>query len=128
MHASPRRVLVVDDNTDATEMMAALLEMHGHTVWIAHDGHTALAHADQIAPEVALLDIGLPGLDGYELARRLRQADGTRQARLVAVTGWGQDGDRAKARDAGFDAHLTKPAAPHDILAVLAAEPTGAVS
>jgi CheY-like chemotaxis protein len=121
-------VLVVDDNTDATEMMAALLEMHGHTVWIAHDGHTALALADQIAPEVALLDIGLPGLDGYELARRLRQADGTRQARLVAVTGWGQDGDRAKARDAGFDAHLTKPAAPHDILAVLTAERTGAVS
>jgi signal transduction histidine kinase len=114
-----RRVLVVDDNTDSTEMMAALLEMHGHTVWVAHDAHGALALAKEVSPEVALLDIGLPGLDGYELARRLRQSDVTRRARLVAVTGWGQDGDRAKARDAGFDAHLTKPAAPTDILAVL---------
>jgi signal transduction histidine kinase/CheY-like chemotaxis protein len=121
--ANPRRVLVVDDNTDATEMMAALLEMHGHAVWVAHDAHSALAVADEIAPEVALLDIGLPGLDGYELARRLRRADVTRKTRLVAVTGWGQDGDRAKARDAGFDAHLTKPAAPQDILAVLSSEP-----
>jgi signal transduction histidine kinase/CheY-like chemotaxis protein len=114
-----RRVLVVDDNTDSAEMMAALLEMHGHTVWVAHDAHGALALANEVSPEVALLDIGLPGLDGYELARRLRQSDATRRARLVAVTGWGQDGDRAKARDAGFDAHLTKPAAPKDILAVL---------
>lgn len=85
---------------DATEMMAPLLEMHGHAVWVAHDAHSALAVADQIAPQMALLDSGLPGLDGYELARRLRRADLTRQTRLVAVTGWGQDGDRAKAGDA----------------------------
>jgi signal transduction histidine kinase/CheY-like chemotaxis protein len=116
---SSRRVLVVDDNTDSAEMMAALLEMHGHSVWVAHDAPGALALADQVVPEVALLDIGLPGVDGYELARRLRQGEGTRRTRLVAVTGWGQDGDRAKAKDAGFDAHLTKPAAPKDILSVL---------
>jgi signal transduction histidine kinase/CheY-like chemotaxis protein len=117
--ASVRRVLVVDDNIDSTEMMAALLEMHGHTVWIAHDAEGALTLAGQVTPDVALLDIGLPGLDGYELARRMRKGDGTRQTRLVAITGWGQEGDRAKARAAGFDAHLTKPAAPQDILSVL---------
>lgn len=118
----PQRVLVVDDNTDATEMMAALLNMHGHDVWIAHDAEQALAVANEVVPDVALLDIGLPGLDGYELARRLRQGDATRDVRLVAVTGWGQDGDRARARDAGFDAHLTKPAESGLILSAVAPE------
>jgi signal transduction histidine kinase/ActR/RegA family two-component response regulator len=117
--ASPRRVLVVDDNTDAATMMAALLEAHGHTVWMAHDAENALRMASCVPLDVALLDIGLPGLDGYELARRLRQDGLTRNVRLVAVTGWGQDGDRARARDAGFDAHLTKPAEPDLLLSVL---------
>ena len=117
--ASPRRVLVVDDNTDAATMMAALLEAHGHTVWMTHDAESALRMASRVPLDVALLDIGLPGLDGYELARRLRQDGLTRNVRLVAVTGWGQDGDRARAREAGFDAHLTKPAEPELLLSVL---------
>jgi signal transduction histidine kinase len=113
------RVLIVDDNHDAVEMMAALLEMHGHEVRVAHDADSALAAARDFAPEVAVLDIGLPGTDGYELARRLRTDARTREVRLVALTGWGQDGDRAKARDAGFDVHLTKPADPELILAAI---------
>ncbi len=114
-----RRVLVVDDNTDAAAMLGAFLELHGHTVLIAHDARAALTAAGEAVPDVALLDIGLPGMDGYELARRLREGDATRHVRLVALTGWGQDGDRARAREAGFDAHLTKPAEPHMILGVL---------
>lgn len=117
--SSPLRVLVVDDNVDAAEMMAALLEMHGHRVSVAHDGHRALQMATSVAPDVALLDIGLPGMDGYTLAQRLREDAQTRHLRLIAVTGWGQDGDRARARDAGFDGHLTKPAEPSAILAML---------
>ena len=114
-----RRVLVVDDNTDAAAMLGAFLELHGHTVLIAHDALAALTAAGEAVPDVALLDIGLPGMDGYELARRLREGDATRHVRLVALTGWGQDGDRARAREAGFDVHLTKPAEPHMILGVL---------
>ena len=105
-----RRVLVVDDNVDAATTMGLLLEMYGHTVCIAHDAQGALEAARASPPDVALLDIGLPDLDGYELARQLRQHDATHRMRLIAVTGWGQDHDRTRARDAGFDAHLTKPA------------------
>jgi CheY-like chemotaxis protein len=114
------RVLIVDDNVDAAEMMGALLETRGHSVRIAHDADSALAAARDFAPSAAVLDIGLPGTDGYELARRLRSDARTREMRLVALTGWGQDGDRARARDAGFDAHLTKPADPDRILAAIA--------
>lgn len=114
-----RRVLVVDDNRDSAEMMGALLEMHGHQVRIAHDAATALAAAIEFAPQAALLDIGLPDLDGYELARRLRGDERTGHTRLIALTGWGQAADRARAQDAGFDAHLTKPAEPDAILAAL---------
>jgi signal transduction histidine kinase len=113
------RVLIVDDNVDAVEMMAALLEMHGHEVRVAHDAASALAAAHDFAPEAAVLDIGLPGTDGYELARRFRGDPRTRDVRLVALTGWGQDGDRVRARDAGFDVHLTKPADPDLILAAI---------
>jgi signal transduction histidine kinase len=113
------RVLIVDDNVDAVEMMAALLEMHGHEVRVAHDAASALAAAHDFAPEAAVLDIGLPGTDGYELARRFRGDARTRGVRLVALTGWGQDGDRVRARDAGFDVHLTKPADPDMILAAI---------
>ena len=114
-----RRVLVVDDNVDAATTMGLLLEMHGHTVCIAHDAQGALEAARASLPDVALLDIGLPDLDGYELARRLRQHDATHRMRLIAVTGWGQEHDRTRARDAGFDAHLTKPAEPDAVLGVL---------
>jgi signal transduction histidine kinase len=111
----PRRVLVVDDNADAASMIAVLLEQYGHQVRVAHDGETALLACREFQAEVALLDIGLPGMDGYILARRLRDVhDGA--LRLVALTGWGQHADRERARAAGFDAHLTKPA---DVQAVL---------
>jgi signal transduction histidine kinase len=114
------RVLVVDDNVDAAEMMAALLEAHGHSVRIAHDAQAAIEAARQFEPDAAVLDIGLPGTDGYELARWLRRDARTAGTRLVALTGWGQEGDRSRARAAGFDAHLTKPADPEAILAAIA--------
>lgn len=114
-----RRVLVVDDNVDAATTMAMLLEMYGHSVWVAHDARTALETAKAAVPDVALLDIGLPDLDGYELARLFRRDDSMRRIRLVAVTGWGQEDDRVRARDAGFDAHLTKPVEPERVLQML---------
>ncbi|MEZ5287252.1 MAG: ATP-binding protein [Vicinamibacterales bacterium] len=114
-----RRVLVVDDNADAASLLATLLELHGHRVWVEHRAETALLTATRVTPDVALLDIGLPDISGYDLARRLRQEASTCHMRLVAVTGFGQAADRTRARDAGFDAHLTKPAEPDAILAVL---------
>ena len=101
--------------------MALLLQSHGHHVLQADNGIQALQLAAEYQPEFALLDIGLPGMDGYELARRLREDPRTRRVRLIAVTGWGQDGDRARAQDAGFDAHLTKPADPDVVLAAVGA-------
>ena len=116
---APKRVLVVDDNHDAAAMMEALLELYGHTVLVAHNAETALTLAQEARVDVALLDIGLPGMDGYELARQLRAQDCTRNMRLVAVTGWGQEADKTRARAAGFDAHLTKPAEPDVVLSIL---------
>jgi CheY-like chemotaxis protein len=100
-------------------MMEALLAMYGHTVLVAHSAETALTLSQQAAVDVALLDIGLPGMNGYELARHLRAQDSTGNLRLVAVTGWGQEADKARARAAGFDAHLTKPAEPDVVLSIL---------
>jgi signal transduction histidine kinase len=108
----PRRVLVVDDNTDSAESLDRLLGLQGHEVRTAHDGPTALRVAQMFGPEVVLLDIGLPQMDGYEVARQLREQIGLRQVVLVALTGYGQEEDRRKAAEAGFDAHLTKPADP----------------
>ncbi|MBV8755649.1 MAG: PAS domain-containing protein [Deltaproteobacteria bacterium] len=101
------RVLVVDDNRDAAELMGELLTERGHDVRTAHDGLDALRVAAEFRPQVALLDIGLPVMDGYELAQRLREAVGP--LRLIAVTGYGQASDRERARSAGFDLHLAKP-------------------
>jgi len=114
-----RRILVVDDNADAAEALALVLGMTGHEVRLAGDGPSALAAAAEFRPEVVLLDIGLPGMDGYEVARRLRSGDGLRDMSLVALTGYGQEADRERARAAGFDHHLVKPASPEAILAVL---------
>jgi CheY-like chemotaxis protein len=114
-----RRVLVVDDNVDSAEMISALLEMHGHEVSVAHDADGALAAVREFSPDAALLDIGLPGITGYDLARQLRTDRRTRQMQLIALTGWGQENDRARAREAGFDVHLTKPVEPHIVLAAL---------
>ena len=105
--ALPRRVLVVDDNLDAASTLALLLQSLGHETLVVHDGATALAAAPQFRPDIMLLDIGMPGLDGYEVARRLRAAG--HKFRIIAVTGWGQEADRQKAREAGFDVHLVKP-------------------
>ncbi len=107
--AASRRVLVVDDNVDAAELLGAVLELDGHQVMVVHDGLTALDRMDTFAPQVVFLDISLPGLDGYEVARRIRRRPGGAGVRLVAVTGFGQASDRRRSREAGFDAHLVKP-------------------
>ncbi|MFT3774657.1 MAG: ATP-binding protein [Minicystis sp.] len=118
--ASPRRlrVLVVDDNVDAAITLADLVRAQGHDVRIAHDGHEALAAAGEQRPELVFLDIGLPGMDGYEVARRLRDAV---PARLVALTGYGQEADRRRAAEAGFAQHLVKPAQPDAVIGLLKA-------
>jgi PAS domain S-box-containing protein len=115
--AGRRRVLVVDDNADAAELLGGLLRSSGHEVMIASDGPQALDLAGAFRPEVALLDIGLPVMDGYELARRLRSQLDT--VRLIAVTGYGQDSDRERSRAAGFDAHMIKPVDPDVLEAAL---------
>lgn len=102
-------ILIADDNKDAAEMVKQLLAMQGHTVDMAHDGNTALELAKKTAPDLALLDIGMPGMDGFELAMALRQLPRLQSTCLAAVTGWGSQADRERTRDAGFDHHLTKP-------------------
>jgi len=106
---SPRRVLIVDDNPDAAELMGEALELAGHTVQIAHDGARGLELAAEFDPDCVMLDIGLPEIDGYEVARRLRDLDGDRHRMIVAITGYGQDNDVRQALAAGFDRHLVKP-------------------
>ena len=106
---APARILVVDDNADAAEMLLMALELFGYQARAVHSATEALAAAREFAPDVALLDIGLPDLNGYELARRLRALEGGRRMTLIAATGWGQEKDRQRAFDAGFDHHLTKP-------------------
>jgi signal transduction histidine kinase/DNA-binding response OmpR family regulator len=106
------RILVVDDNADVAETTATMLELSGHRVLTAPDGLQALACVEEFEPEIVLLDIGLPGLDGYEVARRLRQLPKARRAWLVAVTGYGQPADRQRGREAGFDEHQLKPVDP----------------
>lgn len=107
-----RRLLVVDDNKDAAESMSMLLEMWGHEVAFAYDGPTALQTAQQWQPEAVFLDIGLPGMDGYEVAERLRELPQAKDAVLIAITGYGQEDDRLRSRRAGIDHHLVKPVAP----------------
>ena len=118
--SSPRRrVLLADDNVDFVASMGELLAAHGHEVRTARDGAEALAIAAEFVPEVAFLDIGMPKVHGYEVARQLRQREATRACLLVAVTGWGQENDRRRAREAGFDRHLVKPVSPGDIEAIV---------
>ena len=104
-----RRVLVVDDNVDSAESLAMLLRLGGHEIETAYDGFQAVAAAERFLPDLILLDIGLPGMDGYEVATRIRESSAGRELVLIAVTGWGQEEDRRRSREAGFDAHLTKP-------------------
>jgi CheY-like chemotaxis protein len=103
------RLLVADDNADALESLAMLLELEGHDVRVAADGSTAVSLMREHPAEVALLDIGMPGMNGYEVAREIRKLDGGDSVMLIALTGWAQPSDRARAKEAGFDYHLTKP-------------------
>jgi PAS domain S-box-containing protein len=104
-----RRILVADDNRDSAEMLATSLEVLGHEVAMAHDGEQAVSLVETFHPDVAFLDLGMPKLDGYSAARRIREEPWGRNVLLVAVTGWGQDDDKKRSRQAGFDAHLVKP-------------------
>jgi CheY-like chemotaxis protein len=106
---------VVDDNVDGAESLALLLELSGHETAQAHDGLAALELAERFRPDVVLLDIGLPKLNGNETCARLRREPWGKQALIVALTGWGQDHDRMRSKQAGFDAHLVKPV-DHDAL------------
>jgi CheY-like chemotaxis protein len=117
--AALRRVLVVDDNVDAADSLALLLSLRGHEVAVAYDGPAALKTAGTFHPEAVLLDIGLPGLDGYQVASRLRRRRRTSKALLLALTGYGQEEDQLRSRRAGFDHHLTKPVDPQAIYDLL---------
>jgi len=119
--ATGRRVLIVDDNVDAAEMLAFALGDLGHDVQVAHDGAQAIETARAFKPDVAFVDLGLPVLDGLEVAARLRADPEFRDTRLVALTGFSQEEDRRRTRDAGFDFHLVKPV-DLERLAELAAE------
>jgi len=103
------RVLVVDDNVDSADSIAMLLQVSGHDVRVAYSGPDALERAAEYQPDIVLLDIGLPGMDGYEVARRLRAHTQLEKVKLIAVTGYGQDADRLQSQEAGFDYHLVKP-------------------
>jgi CheY-like chemotaxis protein len=107
--ASSKRLLVVDDNRDAAETLREVLQAYGYVTQIAYDGPSGLEAAKSFRPDVALLDIGLPLMDGYEVARRIRQLPELRAIRLIAVTGYGQPSDRLRSAQAGFDRHLVKP-------------------
>jgi CheY-like chemotaxis protein len=111
----PCRVLVVDDNVDSAESLSLLLDMMGNETVMAHDGNAAVEAAKTFIPDIALLDIGLPGISGYEIASILRKLPQLQHTLLVALTGWGQEEDRRRCIDAGFDHHLTKPAAVDDL-------------
>ncbi len=126
--AHARRLLVVDDNVDAADSLAQMLRLAGFETRVAYDGRTALEIAELMHPDVALLDLGLPLLSGYDVARRLRGETWGRDLRLIAVTGWGQEGDRARSRDAGFDEHLTKPVDPEVLIEAILHETTPAPS
>ncbi len=111
-HPVRRNILIADDNQDALESLALMLRMEGHEVYCASDGEEALALAGERKPEIVVLDVGMPKLDGCEVARRIRAESWGRGAVLVALTGWGQDVDRVRSREAGFDMHLVKPVDP----------------
>jgi CheY-like chemotaxis protein len=115
----PRRILIVDDNEDSAESLAMLLEISDHDTRSAYDGEQALRIAEEFRPHVVLLDIGLPKLNGYEVCRRIRQEPWGKDILMVALTGWGQNDDRRKSREAGFDAHLVKPVGHESLMEVL---------
>jgi CheY-like chemotaxis protein len=122
------RVLIVDDNREAAEMLAMAASQLGHATKQAYDGVAAVSAAAEFGPDVILLDIGLPGMNGYEVAHAVRALPGCTSTYIAAVTGWGQDEDRRKAREAGFDGHFTKPLSPEALERLLAAVEQGPTS
>jgi CheY-like chemotaxis protein len=109
------KVLIADDNRDAADSLALLLELNGHEVLVAHNGKEALTIARQALPRAVILDIGMPDISGYEVARRIRAEPWEHGVLLIALTGWGQEHDKARANAAGFDHHLTKPVDPDHV-------------
>ena len=118
---TPRRILVVDDNPEIVMSLTALLGMSGNTMFSARDGEEAIVVAEQARPDVILLDLGLPKLDGFEVCRRIRQQAWGKEMVVVALTGWGHDEARTKTNQSGFDMHLVKPVDPETLFLVLAA-------
>lgn len=116
--AGPARVLIADDNEDAATMLGMFLELCGCEVAIAHDGRTAVELAERFRPKLAVIDLGMPHLNGFDCARELRRRAWCDDVLLVALTGWGQDQDRMRSREAGFDHHLVKPVEP-DVISQL---------
>jgi CheY-like chemotaxis protein/anti-sigma regulatory factor (Ser/Thr protein kinase) len=121
--STQRRVLIVDDNRDSADSLAMLLEITGNKIFLAYDGVEALEALDNHRPEVVLLDIGLPKLDGHEVCRRIREKAWGKDIIIIALTGWGQEDDRRKSEEAGFNGHLVKPV-DYDLLLSLLAELT----
>jgi len=113
------RILVVDDNVDLAHGLAKLLQILGHQVQVAHDGPSGLDKAKQFNPEFILLDIGLPGMDGYQVAAHIRRDERTKDAVIVAISGYGEEEDRRRTKEAGFDHHLVKPIAWEDLIEIL---------
>src|SRR5262249_5886378 len=127
-HASgntPCRILIVDDNVDAADSLSMLLSMSGHEVRRAYDGPTGIEQATTFKPDVILLDLGMPGMAGYATAKKVRQLQGMDKVKLVALTGWGQEEERRRTKEAGFDAHLVKPVNPAAFQELLASVRAG---
>jgi len=120
MSRAGRRILIVDDNLDGAASLALLLEEGGHETHQAHDGLAAVEAAARLRPDAVLLDIGLPRLNGYEVCRRMRQQPWGKKLLIIALTGWGQEEDRQRSHEAGFDTHLVKPV-DHEVLTRLLA-------
>ena len=119
--AEARRVLVVDDNVDAAETLVMMMQLLGQTTQQAHDGKAALEVAARFKPQIVVMDIGLPGLSGYEVVRRMRAELGMRETYIVALSGYGSEEDRRKSMEAGFDTHFVKPLDPSSLPQILAA-------
>ncbi len=119
------KVLVVDDNVDGAVTLSVILKHLGHSVRITHDGNSALAVGQEFVPDLILMDIGMPGMDGYETCERMRNETWSSKVRIVALTGWGQEEDKRKARRAGFDLHLVKPVDRKTLMEVIASTVEG---
>ncbi len=118
--AKPCRILVIEDNLDQAQTLAALLALWGYEVTTANEGTAGIEIAATFKPDVVLVDLGLPGISGYEVARRLRKHPQLKDVRIIAQTGWGDSNDRRRTREAGFDHHMLKPLDPEELRAVLA--------